>query len=54
MIIIVFALAGAVSGVLLARKRGGRRLDMAQYGGSLFIAGALLGLFVTILLARVL
>jgi len=45
---------GAGWGVFLARKRGGNRLDMLQYGASLGIAFALLGTFVGFALARLL
>ncbi|PRY21440.1 hypothetical protein CLV78_10953 [Aliiruegeria haliotis] len=54
MIVILFALAGIVRGVLLARKRGGKALDMAQYGAGYGIALGLLGLFITIVLDRML
>jgi len=52
MIILGFSVIGALWGALLARRRGGRRLDMAQYAGALAIFGALIGLFVSIVLAR--
>ena len=54
MIVVVSALFGAALGVLTAKRRGGNRLDMAQYGGSFAILFALIGLFVTIFLARAL
>ena len=47
-------LLGAVLGGLQARKRGGARLDIAQYAAAFAIAGAILGLFVTIFLDRML
>ncbi len=47
------SLAGAVLGALTARRRGGNRLDMAQYAGSFAILFALIGLFVGIFIMRV-
>lgn len=52
MIIALFALAGALVGGLTARRRGGRRLDIAQYAGSYALAFAIAGLFVTIIVVR--
>jgi hypothetical protein len=46
-----FAL-GAVLGALTARKRGGKGADLAQYAAAYGIAFAILGLFLTIVLAR--
>jgi len=51
-IIFVAALIGAAIGALIARRRGGNRLDMAQYAGSFAILFALIGLFVSIFLLR--
>jgi hypothetical protein len=48
MIVLAGAALGAVWGVVLAGKRGGNRLDKAQYGAGFGIAFALLGLFLTI------
>jgi hypothetical protein len=50
MIVIAAALIGMVSGVMTARRRGGRGADMAQYGAGFGIAFALAGLFLTIAL----
>lgn len=52
MITLGFALAGGLIGALTARRRGGKGLDMAQYAAGYAIAFALVGLFVTIYLAR--
>lgn len=52
MIVFAVALAGAIWGALLARRRGGNRLDMAQYGAGYAILFALVGLVVTIVIAR--
>ncbi|KIN66431.1 hypothetical protein Z946_446 [Sulfitobacter noctilucicola] len=52
MIYTVLGIIGAVIGGLTARKRGGNRMDMAQYAASYAIAFALLGLVLTVLLDR--
>lgn len=51
----VFAMAvmGAFWGAHLARKRKGNRLDVAQYAASSAILFSLIGLFATILFARI-
>jgi len=54
MIVLAGLVLGAVWGVLTARRRGGNRLDMAQYGAVWGIIGALAGLFLTIGLERLL
>lgn len=45
-------LFGAIIGATLARKRGGKALDQLQYGAGFMIAIGLLGLFITILIDR--
>jgi hypothetical protein len=52
MIVLAFALAGALWGVRAARKRNGERLDLLQYGAGYAIAFAILGAFVTIGIVR--
>jgi hypothetical protein len=52
MILVASLLIGATTGILIARKRGGSRLDMAQHAGVLMIICAVLGLFLTIAIAR--
>lgn len=52
MIVIGGALLGALIGAAIARKHGGRLADMAQYAAGFAIALALLGLFLTIFLER--
>ncbi len=52
MIIIAGLVGGAVWGAVNARKRGGNRLDMAQYAAVWGIIGALLGLVATIAVER--
>ena len=48
----IFAFVGFVWGVLVARKRGGKRLDCLQYGAGYGIAFGLVGTFIGIALAR--
>ena len=43
-------LGGAIWGALLARKRGGNRMDVAQYGAGFAIMWGLIGLIATIVL----
>ena len=43
---------GAITGAIVAKRKGGRGLDMAQYAGSFAIFFGLIGLFVAIYLAR--
>ena len=52
MIIIAGFVLGAAFGARKARKAGGKRLDLMQYGAGFGIAFALLGLFVTLVLDR--
>ncbi len=52
MIVILSALVGGTYGGLLARRRNGNRLDIAQYATAFAIAFALVGLFVTIFIDR--
>lgn len=52
MIILGFAIVGAVIGGFTARGRGGKALDIAQYAGSYAMAFAIIGLFVTVFLSR--
>lgn len=54
MIVLAGLVLGVVIGAMTARKRGGKALDMAQYAAGYGIAFTLLGLFVTIFLARAL
>lgn len=52
MIIIGAVILGAVIGGLTAKRRGGNRLDIAQYAVGFAIAFALLGLLATIFIDR--
>lgn len=44
---------GAAFGALIARRRGGRGLDMLQYGAGYAILFGLICLFISIILARI-
>ena len=52
MIIIIAAIAGALWGGFLAKRRKGLRADIAQYAAAYAIAFAVVGLFVTIFIDR--
>lgn len=52
MIVFTTTLLGGGFGALLARKRGGNRMDMLHYATILAIVGALLGLFITVFVSR--
>ena len=52
MIMVLFTIAGAAWGGLMARRRGGNRLDIAQYAGGFAIIFALLGLLATVLIDK--
>jgi uncharacterized protein YqgC (DUF456 family) len=54
MIIIAGIIIGALVGAFNARKRGGSRLDIAQYAGVGALIGAMLGMFATIGIERML
>ncbi len=52
MIPLTIAIASAVYGALLARRREGNRLDMAQYAAGFGIMGGLLGVLIAVILMR--
>lgn len=54
MIVAAGAIIGALWGGILAKRRQGNRLDIAQYAAGFAIAGLLLGLILTILIERLL
>lgn len=54
MIVIAGLIGGAAWGAWLAKKRNGNRLDMLQYAAGYGILFGLLGVFITLFLARVL
>ena len=53
MIVLGGMLIGAVVGAVIAKKNGGKILDMLQYAAGFGIAFSLLGLFITIILNRI-
>ncbi len=54
MIVIGGFILGAILGAATALRRGGRKLDALQYGAGFGILFALIGLFATIFLGRML
>jgi hypothetical protein len=52
MIILAGLVLGALTGAAVARRRGGRGIDQAQYAAGYGIAFGILSVFVTIFLAR--
>jgi hypothetical protein len=52
MIVLAGTLFGGIYGALLAKRREGTTLDMAQYAAGFGIAFGLLGLFLTIFVER--
>ncbi|SFM12797.1 hypothetical protein [Shimia aestuarii] len=52
MFVLFGAILGAIIGGGLAKKRGGKRLDIIQYAAIYAIAFAILGLFLTIFIHR--
>ncbi|SMR72077.1 hypothetical protein SAMN04488030_1423 [Aliiroseovarius halocynthiae] len=52
MVVIVAFLLGAALGATRAKKRGGNRLDMTQYGAVYGIGFALIAIFLTIPFTR--
>ena len=54
MIIVAGLATGALTGWAVARRRGGRPLDQMHYATAYGIAFAILGVFVTIFIGRML
>lgn len=52
MIVIAGVVLGGLFGGLMARRRGGAGLDIAQYAAGYAILFGVLGMFVTILIER--
>ncbi len=52
MIVIAGFVLGAALGASLAKRRGGRGLDMLQYGAGFGICFAVVGLFLTVIIDR--
>ncbi len=53
MIVLICGLIGAVLGYLTAKRRRGKGLDMAQYAAGFGIAFMILGLFLTLIIERI-
>ncbi len=49
---LLLALVGALWGGLVARRRGGNRLDIAQYAAGYAVAFGVLGLFAVLILGQ--
>jgi len=45
-------LIGALAGAFSAKRKGGKTLDLLQWGGVWAIIGAIIGLFVLVLIER--
>ena len=52
MIVLAGLLIGVFIGIATAKRRGGNRLDMAQYAAGFAIAFMILGVFLTLLIER--
>ncbi|MGQ0567592.1 MAG: hypothetical protein ACT4OK_21355 [Gemmobacter sp.] len=52
MIVLAMAVFGALSGVMVARRRGGQRLDLVHHAAVGAIGCAVLGMIVTIIVSR--
>jgi hypothetical protein len=52
MIVLAFAVIGALVGGFTAKNRGGKGLDIAQYAAGYAMAFAVVGLFVSVFLMR--
>ena len=52
MIVIGLAILGAIIGGMTARKRRGNRKDIAQYAAGYALAFAILGMFATVIIDR--
>ncbi len=52
MIVLAAAILGAVIGVIMARKQGGNRKDMAQYGAVMALVAIVLAVIASIIAGR--
>lgn len=52
MIVTLGFLIGALTGALIARKKGGNRLDMVQHAAVIGVMAAIVALFINIILLR--
>ena len=49
---LVFGIIGGIWGARLAKKRGGKRLDIIQYSAGYFLFYAIIGVIITVILDR--
>ena len=49
---LVFGILGGIWGARLAKKRGGKRLDIIQYSVGYFLFYAIIGVIITVILDR--
>jgi hypothetical protein len=54
MIVLAAALIGAILGGIAAKRRGGNKLDIAQYAAGYAMAFIIVGLIATVVIDRVL
>ncbi|MFV2052654.1 hypothetical protein [Aliiroseovarius sp. YM-037] len=54
MLVLIGLIVGAIIGAMTAKRRGGNRLDLLQYAGVFALIGAVIGLFVTVGVERML
>ncbi|MDG2339657.1 MAG: hypothetical protein P8L32_00480 [Paracoccaceae bacterium] len=52
MLPVIVGLLGAVIGSIIARRRKGTLLDILQYAGAFFIAFAIVGLIISVIIIR--
>ena len=52
MLPLIVGLFGAVVGAMIAYRRKGRFLDIAQYAGAYFLAFAIIGLLIGVIVLR--
>lgn len=52
MIALAGLIIGAIFGVIFARRKGGNRLDIAQYAGVFALIFFVIGLFITVIIDR--
>lgn len=53
MIVIVLSIVGAILGWRLASRRDGNKLDKLQFAAVYFMAFAVVGLFLTVIIDRI-
>ncbi len=52
MFVIISVILGVLYGAFIAKKKGGTRLDMAQYAGTYAILFGIIGLFLMVAITR--